>query len=416
MMAMMSRFGKVPLFPGLAVVLGLAAVLGCSGGGGTGKVPSWLVKPPVPAGTDLEQVFRHNNLGVAYLEQHRYAEAGEEFEKAVAAVPGWAEGQYNAGVAAFSLHENARAEEQFRKALAISPSHPYAHYSLGLALKQDGKTGEAMAEFRKVLEVDPGDPDTNYNIGLLYARDRKHAEAVEALRKTLAVQPTNVSARFRLASSLLALGKKEEGDREMSIFREMNGTGAALSMGLQYSEQGKYSFAVTDYRAFGAGTSRKSESRVFFSLLGPGESGVPAVPGGRREEAAPARLLCRRRGRPLLLRPGDRGRRRGRRLRRGSFRPGMRGGRPRLRSPSQRRRGAIRRRDEGIGPRDGRTLGLGRLRGLRRRRPPGSLRHRCRWEPSLQEPGGRHLRGRHGRGGRGGGGPLPGSRVGRCRS
>ncbi len=299
MMAMVSCLRKVTLIAGLALVPALAAVLGCGGTGGTGRVPSWLLKPPVPAGTDLEQVFRHNNLGVAYLEQHRYAEAGGEFEKVVATVPGWAEGQFNLGVAAFHSHENARAGEQFRKALAISPSHPYARYSLGLVLKQDGKTGEAMAEFLKVLEVDPGDPDTHYNIGLLHAREQRHAEAVEALRKTLAVQPTHVSARFRLASSLLALGKKEEGDREMSVFREWNGTSAALSMGLQYSEQGKYSFAVTDYRAFGAAGSPNSESRVFFSLEGPAVSGVPAAPAAAGKRPLPpgssssaADLLC----------------------------------------------------------------------------------------------------------------------------
>ncbi len=297
-MARMLRVCGVPLFPGVAAVLGLAAALGC-GGGEAARIPSWLVKPPIPAGTDLEQVYLHNNLGVAYLEQHRYAEAVKEFEKVVAALPDWAEGQYNLGVAVFSLHDNARAEEQFRKALALSPSHPYAHYSLGLAYKQDGKTGEALAQFLKVLEVDPGDPDTHYNVGLLYARDQKHTEAVESLRKTLAVQPTNVSARFRLANSLLAMGKKEEGDREMSIFRDMNGTGAALSMGLQYSEQGKYSFALIDYRAFGAPAARKSELQVSFALLGPGDTGIPAVPKVQGKKPIPpassagaAEILC----------------------------------------------------------------------------------------------------------------------------
>ncbi len=282
-----------------AVILGLSALLGCGGGGGGERAPSWIVKAPVPPGTDLEQVFRHNNLGVAHLEQHHYAEAGKEFEQVVKMVPGWAEGEYNLGVAALNLHENARAEEQFRKALAISPSHPYAHYSLGLALKQDGKTDEAMAEFQKVLETDPEDADTHYNIGLLYARDGKHAEAVEALRKTLAVQATNVSARFRLATSLLALGKKEEGDREMAAFKAMNGTGAALSMGLQYSEQGKYSFALTEYRGLFQGTPPRTESRVFFTLLGPGESGIPASPaaGGKRplppgSSGSAAEILC----------------------------------------------------------------------------------------------------------------------------
>jgi Flp pilus assembly protein TadD len=271
----------------LAALLVLAALMGCGRGGARGGLPPWLLKPSVPAGTDLEEIFRHNNLGVAHLEQHHYAEAAKEFEKVAAALPGWAEGEFNLGVALLNLHENPRAEDLFRKALAISPTHPFVHYSLGLALKQDGKTDEAMAEFKKVEEVVPGDPDTLYNIGLLYARDGKHAEAVEALRKTLASQPANVSARFRLATSLLALGKKEEGDREMSRFREMNGTGVALSMGLQYSEQGKYSFALTDYRAFGQVAPPKAGSRVFFTLLGAGESGLPAVPASAGKEPLP---------------------------------------------------------------------------------------------------------------------------------
>jgi Flp pilus assembly protein TadD len=293
MTAGVSRWRIVP------AALGIVTTLACGGGSGGGRLPSWLVKPSVPAGTDLEQVFRHNNLGVAHLEQHHYGEAAKEFEKVVAALPGWAEGQFNLGVAALNLHDNTRAEEQFKKALEISPSHPYAHYSLGIAFKQDGRTDEAMAEFKKVEQVAPDDPDTLYNIGLLYARDNKHAEAVQALRKTLAVQPANVSARFRLATSLLALGDKDEGDREMNRFREMNGTGAALSMGLQYSEQGKYSFAVTDYRAFGVPPARKSESKVFFTPLGPEESGIPdspaspgrgpLAPGSSRDDAG---LLC----------------------------------------------------------------------------------------------------------------------------
>jgi Tfp pilus assembly protein PilF len=226
---MISRISRRKLAP---AVLGLAVVLSCGRGREKGGIPAWLVKPPVPPGTDLEQVLRHNNLGVAHLEQHHYGEAAEEFEKVVAALPGWPEGQINLGIAALNLHENPRAEEQFRKALALSPSHPNAHYSLGLVLKQDGKTEEALAEFRKVEEVVPADPDTLYNIGLLHARNGQHAEAVKALERILTLQPANVSARFRLATSLLALGRKEEGDREMSVFREMNGSGAALSMGL----------------------------------------------------------------------------------------------------------------------------------------------------------------------------------------
>jgi Flp pilus assembly protein TadD len=272
------------------LLLSLAAVLGCARQ--ESDHPSWLVKPAVRAGVDLEQVFRHNNLGAAHLEQHHYGEAAKEFEKVAAALPGWAEGHYNLGVAALNLHDNARAEEEFKKALDVSPRHPYARYSLGLALKQDGKTEEAMAEFKKVLETDPDDPDTHYNLGLLQSRNGRHKEAVDALRKTLAIQPANVSARFRLATSLLALGRKEEGDREMAVFRQLNGSAAAVSMGLQYTEQGKYSFALTDYRAFGVSRRGKSATQVFFEPIPGPDAGRNSEKGRGGTGAAGGEALC----------------------------------------------------------------------------------------------------------------------------
>jgi Tfp pilus assembly protein PilF len=244
---------------------------------------SWRVKPVVPPGTDLEMVFHHNNLGVAHLERHHYQEAAKEFEKVVASLPGWADGHVNDGVALLSLHENDGASREFRKALEIAPRHPHAHYGLGLLLKQGGSSQAAMEEFRKVLEVDPEDPDTLYNLGLLQAREGKHAEAVAALRKALASQPANVSARFRLASSLLAMGDKEAGEKEMALFKQMSGTGAGLSMGLQYSEQGKYSLAITDYASFGVPAPAKKELSVRFVAVPPSESGLATPRGGGGE-------------------------------------------------------------------------------------------------------------------------------------
>ena len=247
---------------------------------------SWVVKPAVPAGTDLEAVFHHNNLGVAHLERHHYQDAENEFENVVAAVPAWAEGHVNLGVARLSLHDSAGALQEFQKALEISPRHPYAHYGAGLVYKQEGNSSQALEQFKRVLEVDPRDPDTQYNLGLLYAREGKHAEAVAALRKALEVQPTNISARFRLASSLLALGQKDEGEKEMARFKELNATGAGVTMGLQYSEQGKYSFALTDYRPFGIPAANGKSPDVRFKLVPPRESGVDFVHGGDGKPAS----------------------------------------------------------------------------------------------------------------------------------
>ena len=258
------------------VVLGGALLARCEKA--TGPQESWMVRATVPAGTDLEAVLHANNLGVAHLERHHYGEAAKEFEKVVAAVPAWAEGHVNLAIARLSLHDDAAAGE-FRKALEIAPRHPYAHYGLGLLYKQGGDSEKAFAEFKKVLEVDPEDPDTLYNLGLLYAREGKHAEAVAALRKTLAVQPANVSARFRLASSLLAMGNQPEGEAEMARFKELSASGTGITLGLQYSEQGKYSFAITDYRALPAPPAVRSRGTLRFTGVPSSESGLGFAAG-----------------------------------------------------------------------------------------------------------------------------------------
>jgi len=263
------------------------ALPGC--GGEETKLPAWLLKPEVPHGTNLEDVVQHNNLGVGHLEQHHYGEAAGEFEQVVRALPSWAEGHINLGIAALSLHEISRAQAELTQALALSPRHPYARFCLGLALKQEGKTEEALEQFAKVLEVDPDDADTHYNLGLLYARLGKHREAVASLRKTLALQPANASARFRLASSLLALGEKEEGNREMAAFQRVNATGQGVSMGLQYTEQGKYSLALTDYRALGLPPAPLAKSPVRFSEVPARESGIAFVHGGEGADPSPPR-------------------------------------------------------------------------------------------------------------------------------
>ncbi len=246
-----------------------------------------MVKATVPAGTDLEAVLHANNLGVAHLERHHYGEAAKEFEKVVAAVPSWAEGHVNLAIARLSLHDDAAAAE-FRKALEIAPRHPYAHYGLGLLYKQGGDSGKAFEEFQKVLEVDPEDPDTLYNLGLLYAREGKHAEAIAALRKTLFLQPANVSARFRLASSLLSMGNKQEGEAEMARFKELSASGTGITLGLQYSEQGKYSFAMTDYRALPAPPAVQGRKTLRFTAVLPSESGLVVGAGKAPESGAPA--------------------------------------------------------------------------------------------------------------------------------
>ena len=65
----------------------------------------------------------------------------------------------------------AEAIEQYQKALAIEPEHPAIHRNLGILLSRLGRTEEAIPHLRKVLQLVPNEPSA-----------REILEAIEAQR------------------------------------------------------------------------------------------------------------------------------------------------------------------------------------------------------------------------------------------
>jgi Flp pilus assembly protein TadD len=66
----------------------------------------------------------------------------------------------------------AEAIEQYEKALAIEPEHPAIHRNLGILLSRLGRTEEAIPHLRKVLQLVPNEPSA-----------RETLEAIEAQRQ-----------------------------------------------------------------------------------------------------------------------------------------------------------------------------------------------------------------------------------------
>ena len=192
-----------------------------------------------------EEAYRHNNFGIAYLEQYNYSDAASEFAKSLSIAPKYADAQINLGIAKFNMGKYDQALLELEKALLLSPDHPNIYYVIGLIYKAHGDYQAAAGNFKKVVKHDPFDPFAHYNLGICLSRLGEIERAVEELEKVTSLDPNNSSAHYNLAMEFRRLNKTEDFKREMEIFTGLRKKGIATSVGLGYLEQGRYAEAVS---------------------------------------------------------------------------------------------------------------------------------------------------------------------------
>ena len=196
----------------------------------------------------VEVLNRYNNLGVAYLEQGKYADAAKEFKKAIQTYDKYIAGHVNLGLAYYYLRDYENAYKQFLRVLELDDHNPHALFNLGLIYKIKGKYQQALDYFRKVEKIDPNDPFVHYNLGVVLSKLEKSKEAVKHFKRNLELDPNNLSTYYNLARELTRLGRKEEGKKFMRTFQKLQGGYFdRRNVDLTYQEQGKYGMAMEEW-------------------------------------------------------------------------------------------------------------------------------------------------------------------------
>jgi tetratricopeptide (TPR) repeat protein len=114
------------------------------------------------------------------------------------------------GVTRLMAAEPAAARDDFARAVALDPKLPSAHASLGQALMQLGDTDNAAQEFEKELEGNPNDYDANLYLGVILRQGQRYPEAMGRFRRALSVRPASSTARYQVGSLHLVMGEIEE--------------------------------------------------------------------------------------------------------------------------------------------------------------------------------------------------------------
>jgi Tfp pilus assembly protein PilF len=189
------------------------------------------------------EAIRLNNLGVASMNQQKFEQGLQWFEKAAAADPALAVARVNQAIALINLQRYEPARELLTAVTASDPQNARAWYNLGLLHKSTGDAEASLASFEKTVALRPGDAHSRYFVGLMAAQIQQYDAAVAAFTRALEIDPFLVSAEFGLARAFQRAGRGEEAKSHLERFQRLTTEKIASAMSLGYGDQGPLSLA-----------------------------------------------------------------------------------------------------------------------------------------------------------------------------
>jgi Tfp pilus assembly protein PilF len=188
------------------------------------------------------EAFRSNTLGVAYMNQQKFADAQKYFEKALEADPKFSVARLNLGISLLSQQKLELARQALEQATHELPRDPYAWYNLGLVYKDSGETEKGVDAFRHVTELTP-EADGYYFLGYLLSQLQRYDEAIAAFQKVVSAFPFHASAEFGLARAYQRKGDANSAREHLTRFQKITTEHLGTPFGAGYGDQGRYSLA-----------------------------------------------------------------------------------------------------------------------------------------------------------------------------
>jgi len=146
----------------------------------------------------------HLNLGEAFQEQHRSAEALAEYREVLRLDPGRHEAYNNIGRILNDEGKPAEALGYCRTAMELDPKSPAAHNALGIVLSGLGRFDEALAQFTEAARLGADYAPAHFQMGRTLLKMGRDADAVAQFREALKIDPNNLPMLVYIARVLAA--------------------------------------------------------------------------------------------------------------------------------------------------------------------------------------------------------------------
>lgn len=114
-----------------------------------------------------------------------------------------------------------QAKKEFDEELKIDPSNAGAEYVLGELARQAQQWDQAVVHFSRAAKLDAGFGDAFLGWGSALIATKRFSDAVPALETAVRLEPQNPATHYNLAIAYTRSGRKQDGDREFAVHREM---------------------------------------------------------------------------------------------------------------------------------------------------------------------------------------------------
>src|SRR5205814_4100949 len=113
------------------------------------------------------------------------------------------------------------AKKEFQQELEIDPNNAGAEYVLGELARQAQQWDEAIRHFSRAAKLDAGFGDAFLALGASLLAAKKFSDAVSPLEVAVKLEPGNPAAHYSLAVAYTRSGRKQDGEKEFAVHRQM---------------------------------------------------------------------------------------------------------------------------------------------------------------------------------------------------
>ena len=207
----------------------------------------------------IEEAVRHQNLGLAYLEESQPSKAVEAFTALIELLPNEAIGYGNLAVAHLRLQQADAAEESVKRGIAVAPMDSRLHFILSEVYQLQGQSELAVEAMKEAVRLAPDELEFRYKLVRHYLAQRNdpeaQQEAVRHLQELHTRSPVNVVVLLKLTHGLLTQEKLEDAENLCQELMLLLGDTDAeklkyLTQGIAALQQGDLKIATRNIRIF----------------------------------------------------------------------------------------------------------------------------------------------------------------------
>ncbi len=167
----------------------------------------------------------YNLLGVCYDEKGQYAEAQDEYKKAIKIEPINARFLNNLGYSYYLIGKDKQAIKWYQKALKFTPGDNRLQNNLGLAYGRRGEFAKAKDQFIKAV----GEHGALLNMGYIYSNQGRYQQAIEQFEEALKLQPNSMVAMSSLAQVYDRVGRVRDAEMLTAQYKKLTATSTPVA-------------------------------------------------------------------------------------------------------------------------------------------------------------------------------------------